>query len=335
MNGRGVPRTVAGMRRRSLIAIASMLSIAGAAATLAHATSPGRNGQIVFAHFPRLWVVNADGTGERKFEHVKRSEDIQPDWSPDGKKIAFTRCGSARCEIWTVKYDGTGFKRVGPDCLRKSNGCIDRSSPSWSPDGKRIAFGQASDIRNQRAKDPEIYVMNAKGSEVRRITDMSAANPYAIDLLWPIWSPDGKQLIFEVKHFEAADPPNRRAFFIIGVDGTGLRQLTPWSLNAGGRPDWSPDGKLILFRTISLSNRHHGNLYTIHPDGTGLKKLTSYPAPKTVLNGSFSPDGKWITFSRFTDGPYPAVHVMRLDGTGVRRVTSNAAVYDVDWGPAR
>lgn len=87
--------------------------------------------------------------------------------------------------------------------------------------------------------------MNADGSGIRRVTAMSAdEQPYSIDLVWPIWSPDGKQLVFEVTHFANADPPNRRAFFTIGVDGTGLRQLTTWSLNAGGRPDWSPDGRL-------------------------------------------------------------------------------------------
>ena len=319
---------------RRVLAIGVLL-VAVVAATPAFGTAPGGNGQIVFAHFPRLWVVNPDGTGERKFEHLKQSEDVQPDWSPDGTRIAFTRCGSARCELWTVKYDGTGFKRVGPDCLRKTS-CIDRGSASWSPDSKRIAFGQASaGPQRRQGQDPEIWVMNANGTGARRVTHMSPGNEYAIDLFWPIWSPDGKQLVFEVRNFQTADPPNRRAFFIIGVDGTGLRQLTPWSLNAGGRPDWSPDGKLILFRTISTSNRHHGNLHTIRPDGTGLKKLTNYPAPKTVLNGSFSPDGKWIAFSRFTDGPYPAVYVMRLDGTGLHRVTSNTGIYDLDWGPAR
>jgi Tol biopolymer transport system component len=90
---------------------------------------------------------------------------------------------------------------------------------------------------------------------------------------------------------------------------------------------------LILFRAVSTAQRHHGNLYTIRPDGTGLKRLTSYPAPRTVLLGSFSPDGNWITFSRFSDSPYPAVYVMRANGTGVRRVTRDSGLYDPDWGP--
>ena len=296
-------------------------------------TAPGANGQIVYAKFPRLWVVNPDGSGERKLPHIARSEDVAPDWSPDGSRIAFTRC-AVKCELWVVRADGTGAKRIGPSCLRRpDDACLDRGTASWSPDGRRLAFGQGSAPRNNRVRDPEIYVMNADGSGVRRVTSMSVGMAYAIDLFWPIWSPNGRQLVFEVQHFETADPPNRRALFVVNVDGSGLRQLTPWSMNAGGRPDWSPDGTRILFRTVSTSNRHHGNLYTIHPDGTGLRRLTNYPAPKTLLNGSFSPDGKWIAFSRFTDGPYPSVYVMRADGTAVRRVSSNVGIYDLDWGP--
>ena len=175
----------------------------------AFGTAPGQNGQIVFAHFPRLWVVNPDGTGERKFEHIMRSEDVQPDWSPDGAKIVFTRCGSARCELWTVKHDGTGFKRVGPDCLRKTS-CIDRAARPGRPTRSRSHSARRHDIQNERPKDPEIYVMNANGTGVRRVTNMSAGStPYAIDLFWPIWSPDGKQLVFEVTHFRRrpAEPP--------------------------------------------------------------------------------------------------------------------------------
>ena len=65
-------------------------------------------------------------------------------------------------------------------------------------------------------------------------------------------SPDGKRLVFEVQNLSTADPPNRRAIFIVNVDGSGLRQLTDWSLNGGDHPDWSPDGKrILLLRAVS------------------------------------------------------------------------------------
>ena len=272
--------------------------------------------------------------GERKFEHIKRSEDIQPDWSPDGAKIAIyaLRERAVRALDGQVRRDWIQARR--PDCCARpaaSTGAAPPGRPTRS--GSRSARRPTSrtaprgprDLRHERE-----WKRRAPGHGHVGRQPAVCDRPLLADLV------TGRQAArLRGEALRSADPPNRRAFFIIEVDGTGLRQLTPWSLNAGGRPDWSPDGKLILFRTISTSNRHHGNLHTIHPDGTGLRKLTNYPAPKTVLNGSFSPDGKWIAFSRFTDGPYPAVYVMRLDGTGVRRVTSNAGVYDLDWGPAR
>ena len=155
-----------------------------------------------------------------------------------------------------------------------------------------------------------------------------------MDVLRPAWSPDGNQLVFEVQNLGTAEPPNRHALFIVDADGSGLRQLTPWSLNAGDDPDWSPDGKLILFRTVSASNRHHGNLHTIRPDGTGLRMLTNYPAPKTV--GSYVLPGRKV--DRLLEVHRRAVS-RRLrharERTGVHRVTTNAAVYELDWGPAR
>jgi len=328
----GLARTIGGVRRTPLVALV-LLALSPPAAAPLPGTAPGKNGPIVYARFPTLWMINPDGTGERRLPHIARSEDTTPDWSPDGSKVAFLRC-AVKCEVWTVRRDGTGARRIGPNCLRRAgDACFDRGPPAWSPDGTRLAFGQGSALRNNRVKDPEIHVMNADGTGVRRVTSMSVGRPYAIDIYWLMWSPNGRQLVFEVRHFGTADPPNRRALFVVDVDGSEPHQLTPWSLNAGGRPDWSPDGRLILFRTVSTSNRHHGNLYTIRPDGTGLRKLTSYPAPKTVINGSFSPDGKWIAFSRFSDSPYPAVYVMRANGTDVRRVTRSTGIYDVDWGP--
>jgi Tol biopolymer transport system component len=318
------------VRTRCTAALGVVL-VAAVISAPALGTAPGKNGRIAYAKFPRLWLINSDGTGIRKLPHPKGSEDSDPDWSPDGTRIAFDRCAQ-KCEIWVMKADGTGAKRLGPDCLNsRHDSCVDRAFPAWSPDGKRIAFGQGQ-LENGKIKFAEIFLMNANGTGVGQVTRVTAASPFAVDVLRPAWSPNGKQLVFEVEHLAAADPPNRHALFIVNTDGTELRQLTDWGFNAGDDPDWSPDGRLILFRTIGRPQRHHGNLYTIHPDGSALKQLTRYPAPKTVLSGSFSPDGKWITFSRFTEGSYPAIYIMRVDGTGVRRVTADSAAYEPDWG---
>ena len=310
--------------------------VAGLVALPAAGTTRGQNGPILYSRFGTLWIVNPDGTGARKLPHVPGTEDDNPDWSPDGTRIAFERCSQTNCEVWTARAGGTHATRIGPNCLAKPDAtCEDRSTPTWSPSGKQIAFGMGSKaVKNGVLQSAEIYVANANGTGMRQVTHMTANAPYSMDVNKPAWSPDGKRLVFEVQNLATADPPNRRAIFIVNVDGTGLRQLTDWSLNGGDHPDWSPDGKRILFRAVSTVERHRGNLYTIAPDGSTLTQLTRYP-PKTVLLGSFSPDGKWIVFSRFTDTAYPAIYVMRSDGTGLRRVTQDNITYSPDWGPQR
>jgi TolB protein len=111
---------------------------------------------------------------------------------------------------------------------------------------------------------------------------------------------------------------------------------------AGDRPDWSPDGSRILFRTGS--NREGGfgaNLYTVRPDGTGLQQVTHIKSSHRVLAGSYSPDGKSIVFAT-TDGAtdpalgLPDIFVIRADGTRMRPVTRSPS-WDAspDWGPRR
>ena len=307
-------------------AVVVAAAAAGVVAALAQATTPGRNGQIVYRHFKSLFMVNPDGTGERRLTHPGRMEDGQPDWSPDGSRIAFQRCTSA-CNVWTITSSGTGLRRLGP-------AGDDRAEPSWAPSGKQIAYARRwGPVENDRFEHAEIYVMNTSGGATRAVTRL--AEPFA-DVESSAWSPNGQQLVFTLLNSRSGDPANGKALFVIGANGSGQRQLTPWSLNAGGgRLDWSPDGKLILFR-VGGAKKQHGDIYTVHPDGSGLKQLTRYPAPKTVELGSFSPDGKWITFNRFSgSSPYPDLFAMRSDGTGLRQITTTAANFSPDWGRAR
>src|SRR5262245_54990301 len=128
--------------RRLLLSTLFVVAVAGLVALPAGGTTRGKNGPIVYSRLGTLWIVSPDGTGARKLPHVPRTEDDNPDWSPDGKRIAFERCSQTNCEVWTAQTDGAHAKRLGPNCLAKADdACGDRSTPSWSPDGKRVAFG--------------------------------------------------------------------------------------------------------------------------------------------------------------------------------------------------
>lgn len=300
------------------------------AALLAPATGPGKNGQIVFSsNAPRrLWVINTNGTGLRKLTVTKgRLNDVQPDWSPDGSKIAFERCprDAGPCGLWRINADGTGLKRLHPcDC----------GMPAWAPNGKQLAATRGfGGIANDQAKFTEIFVLNAAGGRLRQLTRVTSSSPYSANVDHPIWAPDGRRLVFEIHNSRSGNPAGRRALFVINADGSEQRQLTPWSLN-GSDPDWSPDGKLILFRSVP-GKEQHGNLYTVSADGSGLKQLTRYPSPKAVFTGSFSPDGKWITFTRYTLSGGPGVFVIKVNGTGLRQVSKGNYDVEADWGRAR
>jgi len=334
-------------RTATLSAVLAVAAALGLTSALAHATAPGKNGRIAFERYRRsdkplwseIWVINPDGTGERKVSHAPRGYlDHGPDWAPDGSNIVFTRCtpNASRCAIWSVRPDGSAEKMLSPSC------CVDDSTPSYSPDGHELAFS-----RFDRVKD-SIVVADAKLRHPRRVFSFGHV-PSAPSVGGPAWSPDGKRLAFVVSNENGRrfKPVNGTAIYVVNVDGSGLRRVTPWKLRAGAADelDWSPDGGRILFRTKPFATTvTGGTLYTIRPDGTGLRRLTHFdprdPLFGALQTGSYSPDGSSICFATYHGaveaGPasrVPDVFVMSADGTDVRPVTRTPNFDgDPDWG---
>jgi Tol biopolymer transport system component len=311
------------------VAALGLAVVLGSSAAAAWATAPGPNGKLVFRRYfdtPQTWgglfTANPDGTSVQQITRpVKGVLDNEPDWSPDGSKIVFERAAfrARRVQIYTVNDDGTGLKRILP-----SAACDGGEAPAWTPDGERIAF-----LCHYR-----LVIVNADGTRPQPVTSGSRSTWWDGD---PQFSPDGTRVVFQ-RIDPRTKPRAGFALFIVNADGTGERRLTPWALRAGDHPDWSPDGKRILFRSnINGPTGVSANLYTIRPDGTGLTQLTHARGGRVQnLSASFSPDGKWITFSRTPgtgkDGNAD-VFVMRANGSGVRNVT-RSEIWDsaTDWG---
>jgi TolB protein len=332
--------------RRTAFAVA-VLVVAITSATVAGATVPAKNGRIAFVRFgvvtgvqsSEIFVTKADGTSEQRITQPPSGyRDDLPNWSPNGSKIVFQRCalGGGSCLVWSTSSDGTGPERLSPGCPAAAipPACADDRSPVYSPDGRHIAF-----VRT-KAK-PVLMLADASLRRAHAVARLgsSRGSPYGV-----AWSPNGKQLVFASVNDarSGAHPIDGRAVYVVGANGTRARRLTPWGLEAGGRPDWSPDGRRILFH--SYSNRLGGvgaNLYTVRPDGTGLTRLTHTQDSDRVLDGSYSPDGASIVFSATAHATAPTqnmpdIVVMRADGTGVKPVTRSAN-WDAspDWGPQR
>ena len=121
---------------------------------------------------------------------------------------------------------------------------------------------------------------------------------------------------------------------MIGVDGTGLRRITPWADNGGDNPDWSPNGKWILYHSHFEDATAQSQYFLVHPDGTGRKQITHFPDSTSVYSASFSPDGRSIVFSKGPAGGNIDLFTMRQDGSKLIRLTRSPLWQSApNWGP--
>jgi TolB protein len=194
-----------------------------------------------------IFVMNADGTGERELTHNAAARTIPPAWSPDGRRIAFASGRDGNFEIYVINADGSRQRR-----LTRNTGRDD--APVWSPDGRRIAF----------ESNWQVYVMNADGSGQRRLTRNAARN------FAPAWSPDGQRIAFERRvgrqKYSPCSGCGRASTFevwVMNADGTEARMLA----RDGAQPSWSPDGAKLAFERQS-------DIYVMTADGSGQRNLT-------------------------------------------------------------
>ncbi len=292
---------------------------------------------------------------DRRVDAIINGAVRHPSWFPGGKRVVYERI---------LRPAHTEHLEATASLDPEFELVLSEPFPSFSPDGTKLLYSQYGN-QGVSTRDTSIQIMNADGSGKRTLfhrEDLSAFNA--------VWSPAGDMIAFCVgRYFRAPGFPASQVA-LIKPDGSGFRVIADDGVN-NGFPSWSPDGKRIVYKrgrqlvilsladgkvtpvtgeahwynfpqwspkgdAIMFTSDRDGDfeLYTIRPDGTGLRRLTNVPG--NDAHSIWSADGEWIVFSSARMGfkdemalydgvpqPYGEIFAMRADGSDVRQLTDN------------
>jgi len=284
------------------------------------AFSPDGN-ELVYSMGGSLWRQRIGTASATEITHAG-GYDYQPDWSPDGRRIAFVRYEHDALELWQLDL------KTGRETALTSGGAVNLE-PRWSPDGRRLAFVSTrgsghfnlfvADVNANRLDTPRQIVASRKSAIARYYY---SAWDHALS---PAWTPDGRQIVF-VGNREVAYGTG--GLWKVDVDGSGeptliLGEETAWR----ARPQVAPDGRRVLFS--SYHGRQWHQLWMTTLDGAQPLPLTFGDFDRT--DARLSPDGTRIAYIS-NGGGGTSLWVRDLVGGAGERVVADERHYKVPVG---
>jgi Tol biopolymer transport system component len=252
----------------------------------------------------------ADGSDRRRLTSGRW--DHEHVWSPDGRRIAYVSdrivcCSpgaSRRYAVFVTSADGGPARQLSdPDSLGDG-------SPTWSPDGRRVAYTSHRLVCCGTTHRWVVLVVNADGSDRLEL-------PLGREAIWISFSPDWRRVAY-------AD--RRSGIWVANVDGTGELQLAH---DVHFMPAWSPDGRRIAY---SGAGPEQDLIYVVRPDGSGKRLLTRNGFIESRL--AWSPDGRRLLY----DTDHGAIFALDVvGGSGDQRLTPDTShrhhSHGFGWSP--
>jgi len=246
-----------------------------------------------------IYIMDWDGKRNTKMG-LSGNIVLPPRWSKDGMKLIYS---AERNRQWGIYL--LDFLNMSEQKVYSSKGT--NIAGNFFPDGNNFCFSSSKD------GTPDLYIKNIKNDQISKIS-----SSYGINVS-PAVSPNGHYIAF------VSDRGGSPQIYIMNRDGSNIRRLTfEGSYNTS--PSWSPKGDRIVF----VGQRGRNQIFTIRPDRTELTQLT---VSGNNEDPSFSPDGRYITFSSDRDG-MKGIYIMRANGEFQRRITSKRQMaFGPNWSP--
>ena len=244
-----------------------------------------------------VWLMDYDGSNPRQITR-HQSMTLNPSFSPDGERLAYTAFTKRESELWVINRRGGGRVKI-------PTGVNLNTSPAFSPDGKEIAF--VGSVRG----NPDIYVVGADGRNLRQLTSGSSIEST------PNWSPTGRQIAF------TSGRSGSPQIYVMDAEGSNVRRISfegAWNDDAV----FSPSGDLLAY-TSRVNGRFQIRLMNI---ATGETRLLAGEGSNE--QPSWSPDGRWILFMSNRSRRWQ-IYRIGVDGLGLQQLTTEGENWSPDW----
>jgi len=251
-----------------------------------------------------IWVMDYDGQNQHQLTH-QGSISLSPRISPDGSRLAFSSMTKSGWDIlmYSVELNRLiTFPKFGGTNL----------SPAWSPDGSKLAFSSS------RSGDPEIYVVDQSGGDLKRLTVSKMPD------VSPVWNPKtGAQIAW------VSGRTGLPQIYTMESDGTNVQRITDGGYAVS--PSWSSNGQFLAFswfRTYGPGEPGAEDIYLIDIASKQWVQLTHDGGRNDFP--SWSPDGRHIVFQSSRTGS-EQIWTMLADGTNQKQLTSSGGNSQPNW----